>query len=67
MDRAAALRASEKQLLADRERLIVEWSAGTDVVALGRELDRLRYEVSRLQDMLRRHGIEPGDVDQQSA
>jgi hypothetical protein len=67
LDRAAALRASEKQLLADRERLIVEWSAGTDVVALGRELDRLRYEVSRLQDMLRRHGIEPGDVDQQSA
>jgi prophage maintenance system killer protein len=67
LDRAAALRASEKQLLADRERLIAEWSAGTDVVALGRELDRLRYEVSRLQDMLRRHGIEPGDVDQQSA
>jgi hypothetical protein len=67
LDRAAALRASEKQLLADRERLIAEWSAGTDVVALGRELDRLRHEVSRLQDMLLRHGIEPGDVDQQSA
>jgi prophage maintenance system killer protein len=66
-DRAAALRASEKQLLTDRERLIAEWSAGTDVVALGRELDRLRHEVRRLQGMLLRHGIEPGDVDQQSA
>jgi hypothetical protein len=65
--RAAALRASEKQLLTDRERLIAEWSAGTDVVALGRELDRLRHEVRRLQGMLLRHGIEPGDVDQQSA
>jgi ATP-dependent Clp protease ATP-binding subunit ClpA len=66
-DRAAALRASEKQLLTDRERLIAEWSADTDVVGLGRELDRLRHEVRRLQGMLLRHGIEPGDVDQQSA
>jgi Clp amino terminal domain, pathogenicity island component/Fic/DOC family len=66
-DRAAVLRASEKQLLADRERLIAEWSAGTDVVALGRELDRLRHEVRRLQGTLLRHGIEPGDADQQSA
>jgi Clp amino terminal domain, pathogenicity island component len=66
-DRAAALRAGEKRLLADRERLIADWSAGADVVALGRELDRLRHEVRRLQGMLLRHGIEPGDVDQQSA
>jgi prophage maintenance system killer protein len=65
-DRAAALRASEKQLLAERDRMIAAWSAGADVVALGREVNRLRYEVSRLQDMLRRHGIEPGDADQQS-
>jgi hypothetical protein len=66
-DRAAALRASEKQLLAERDRMIAAWSAGADVVALGREVDRLRHEVSRLQDTLRRHGIEPGDADQQSA
>jgi Clp amino terminal domain, pathogenicity island component len=66
-DRAAALRASEKQLLAERDRMIAAWSAGADVVALGQEVDRLRHEVSRLQDMLRRHGIEPGEVDQQSA
>jgi ATP-dependent Clp protease ATP-binding subunit ClpC len=31
------------------------------------QLDRLRREVRRLQGMLLRHGIEPGDVDQQSA
>ncbi len=66
-DRAAALRASEKQLLAERDRMIAAWSAGADVVALGQEVDRLRHEIRRLHDMLRRHGVEPGDVDQQSA
>jgi hypothetical protein len=66
-DRAAALRASEKQLVAERDRMIAAWSAGADVVALGQEVDRLRHEIRRLHDMLRRHGVEPGDVDQQSA
>jgi hypothetical protein len=66
-DRAAALRASEKQLLAERDRMIAARSAGADVVALGQEVDRLRHEIRRLQGMLRRHGVEPGDVDQQSA
>jgi hypothetical protein len=66
-DRAAALRASEKQLLAERDRMTAARSAGADVVALGQEVDRLRHEIRRLQGMLRRHGVEPGDVDQQSA
>ena len=48
-ERAAAARESEKQFLAERDRLIAEWSAGVDVATLGRELDWLRDEVSRLQ------------------
>jgi prophage maintenance system killer protein len=59
-DRAAAARDSEVELLAERERLIAQWSAGVDVAALGRDLDQLRDEVRRLQDLLLQHGIEPG-------
>jgi ATP-dependent Clp protease ATP-binding subunit ClpA len=71
-DRAAAARDSEVELLAERERLIARWSGGVDVAALGRELDRLRDEVRRLQDLLLQHGIEPhgrehGDPGQQTA
>jgi Clp amino terminal domain, pathogenicity island component len=73
-DRAAAARESEKELLAERERLIAHWSAGVDVATLGRELDWLRDEVNRLQRLLLEHGIEPdqpaqhpGDPTQQSA
>ena len=59
LDRAAAARSSEKELLAERERLIARWSAGLDVATLGRELDWLREEVNRLQRLLLEHGIEP--------
>jgi prophage maintenance system killer protein len=58
-DRAAAARESEKELLAGRDRLIADWSAGVDVATLGRELDWLRDEVNRLQRLLLQHGIEP--------
>ncbi len=58
-DRAAAARESEKELLAERDRLIAQWSAGVDVASLGRELDWLREEVNRLQRVLLEHGIEP--------
>ena len=44
-ERAAAARGSEKELLAERDRLIADWVAGVDVANLGRELDRLRDEV----------------------
>jgi hypothetical protein len=73
LDRAAAARESEKELLAERDRLIAEWSAGVDIPTLGRELDWLRDEVNRLQGLLLRHGIEPEsaqkpeDPTQQSA
>ncbi len=59
-DRAAAARESEKELLAERDRLIAQWSAGVDVATLGRELDWLRDEVNRLQGLLLQNGIEPG-------
>jgi len=74
LDRAAAARESEKELLAERDRLIERWSAGVDVASLGRELDWLRDEVNRLQRLLMEHGIEaeqplqhPGDPTQQTA
>jgi hypothetical protein len=73
LDRAAAARESEKELLAERDRLIAQWSAGVDIPTLGRELDWLRDEVNRLQGLLLRHGIEPesaqepGDPTQRSA
>ena len=59
LDRAAAARDSEKELQAERDRLIARWSAGVDVATLGRELDWLRDEVNRLQRLLLEHGIEP--------
>jgi hypothetical protein len=64
LDRAAAARESEKELLAGRERLIAQWSAGVDIPTLGRELDWLRDEVNRLQGLLLRRGIDPGSAQQ---
>jgi prophage maintenance system killer protein len=64
---AATARGTEKQLTAEREQLIAQWSAGADVATLGREIDRLRDEVRRLQDLLLRHGIGPEEANQQSA
>ena len=65
--RPAAARGTEKQLIAERDQLIAEWSANADVAALGREVDRLGDEVRRLQDLLLRHGIEPEESTEQSA
>jgi hypothetical protein len=64
LDRAAAARESEKELVAERDRLIARWSAGVDVATLGRELDWLRDEVNRLQGLLLQNGIEPGRPSQ---
>jgi ATP-dependent Clp protease ATP-binding subunit ClpA len=64
LDQAAAARESEKELLAERDRLIAQWSAGVDIPTLGRELDWLRDEVNRLQGLLLRHGIEPDSAQQ---
>jgi len=61
-DGAAALRESEKRLLAERERRIAEWSADLNVVAMSEELDRLRHQVARLTGLLLQHGISPGEA-----
>jgi len=66
-ERAVLLRDQEKELLAQREQQIEAWSAGTDMAVLGRELERLRDENQRLQDLLMRHGIEPTEDGQQTA
>jgi prophage maintenance system killer protein len=66
-DHAAELRVREKELMAERDRRIAEWSASTDLAELGRELDRLREEVRRLQELLLRHGIEPEEPGERSA
>jgi ATP-dependent Clp protease ATP-binding subunit ClpA len=58
-DRAAALRAQERKLMArvaERERA---WTAGVDLAAVVGENQRLHREVERLRELLGRHGIEP--------
>jgi ATP-dependent Clp protease ATP-binding subunit ClpA len=59
VDRAAALRDRERQLLADRARREREWLADVDVEAVIEENRRLHHEVERLRGLLRQHGIEP--------
>ena len=56
---AAALRAREKQLRAEKLRLEQEWAAGVDVRAVIAENQRVHRELDRLRDLLRQHGIEP--------
>jgi len=56
---AAALRAREKQLRAEKLRLEREWAAGVDVRAVIAENQRVHRELDRLRDLLRQHGIEP--------
>ena len=56
---AAALRAREKQLRAEKLRLEQEWAAGVDVRAVIAENQRVHRELDRLRDLLRQHGIQP--------
>jgi ATP-dependent Clp protease ATP-binding subunit ClpA len=73
-DRAAALRDAEEELLAglaERER---EWTAGVDLAAVVREVQRLHDEVQRLhgevlglRELLRQRGIEPDGGTEQPA
>jgi ATP-dependent Clp protease ATP-binding subunit ClpC len=58
-DSAAALRAREKQLRAEKQRLEQEWAAGADVQAVIAENQRVHRELDRLRDLLHQHGIEP--------
>jgi ATP-dependent Clp protease ATP-binding subunit ClpA len=67
LDRAAALRVQEQQLLGrlvERER---EWTAGVDLEAVVQENQRLHSEVERLRQLLRRHGIDPNGGTTQTA
>jgi hypothetical protein len=59
LDRAAALRAREKQLRAEKLRLEHEWAASVDVQAVIAENQRVHRELVRLRGLLRQHGIEP--------
>ena len=65
--RATALRDRERELLAERDRWLAQWLSGTDPEALGLEIDRLREEVHRLQDLLLQHGIDAGEPGQRTA
>jgi hypothetical protein len=56
---AAALRAREKRLRAEKLRLEQEWAAGVDVRAVIAENQRVHRELDRLRGLLRQHGIEP--------
>jgi ATP-dependent Clp protease ATP-binding subunit ClpA len=59
LEGAAALRAREKQLRAEKLRLEQEWAAGVDVRTVIAENQRVHRELDRLRHLLRRHGIEP--------
>jgi Clp amino terminal domain, pathogenicity island component len=67
LDSAAALRAREKQLRAEKLRLEQEWAAGVDVRAVIAENQRVHRELDRLRDLLRQHGIEPDSGTAQTA
>ncbi|HVT67675.1 MAG TPA: Clp protease N-terminal domain-containing protein [Trebonia sp.] len=56
---AAALRARERQLRAEKLRLEHEWAAEVDVHAVIAENRRVHRELDRLRALLRQHGIEP--------
>jgi ATP-dependent Clp protease ATP-binding subunit ClpA len=67
LDRAAALRDREKQLLADKLRREHQWTAGADLQAVIAENQRVHRELDRLRDLLRDHGIEPDGGTAQTA
>ena len=66
-ERAVVLRDRERDLLAERDRRLAQWSAGNDPEILAQEIERLRAEVRRLQDLLLQHGIDAGQPDQRTA
>jgi hypothetical protein len=60
-EQAAALRDQEKRLIRRNEASAREHEpSGPGVVSVLEEAARPRAEVARLQEMLRRHGIDPG-------
>jgi len=67
LERAAALRDQEKQLLADKLRLERQLEAGVDVEAVIAENQRVHRELERLRELLRQHGIEPNGGNARTA
>jgi prophage maintenance system killer protein len=67
LDRAAALRDQEKQLLADKLRLERQLTAGVDVQTVIAENQRAHREIERLRELLRQHGIEPNGGNARTA
>ncbi|HTP16228.1 MAG TPA: UvrB/UvrC motif-containing protein [Streptosporangiaceae bacterium] len=60
---AAALRDTERQLLAEKASRQQEWAtAQPGLPSLAEGLQRLSDEVGRLRGLLRQHGIEPQDA-----
>jgi hypothetical protein len=61
-EQAASLRDRERQLLAGKTARQHQWKAAhPDLASLAEQVQRLSGEVERLRDLLRQHGIEPGD------
>jgi prophage maintenance system killer protein len=67
LDRAAALRDQEKQLLADKLRLERQLTAGVDIETVIAENQRAHREIERLRELLRQHGIEPNGGNARTA
>ncbi|HET9897670.1 MAG TPA: UvrB/UvrC motif-containing protein [Streptosporangiaceae bacterium] len=60
-ERAAQLRDTERQLLADKEARKAEWAAShPDLPTLAARFSDLSEEVGRLRGLLSQHGIDPG-------
>jgi ATP-dependent Clp protease ATP-binding subunit ClpA len=61
-EQAGSLRDRERQLIADKNARQQQWEAAhPDLASLAEQVQRLSSDVERLRDLLRRHGIEPGD------
>jgi prophage maintenance system killer protein len=67
IDQAAALRETERQLLADKLRLERQLTAGTDFQTVLAENESMHREIDRLRAMLREHGIDPDNSAAKSA
>ena len=59
LDRAAALRHTEQQVLEEKANQVAGWARELDLGFVLDELDRLYHEVDRLRALLHQHGIPP--------
>ena len=59
LDRAAALRQAEQQVLEEKAGEVAGWARELDLGFVLDELDRLYHEVERLRALLHQHGIPP--------